>query len=146
MSRNFFHSLMSTNGFYLPIRTRYAETDQMGYIHHGVYPAYLEMARIEWLKQFGISYKSMEINGILLPVYQMKIKYFKPLTFDQLIKVHVRLNKQVGARLQFGYVITDESGQKTTEATVEVVFANRQGKPIRPPREILDKIPLPNGK
>jgi len=135
---------MTRSPFYLEILTRYAETDQMGYIHHGVYPAYLEMARIEWLKQFGISYKSMEINGILLPVYQMKIKYFKPLTFDQHIRVYVELKKQVGARLQFVYEIRDEAGVKTTEAMVEVVFTNKQGKPIRPPKDIIEKLQTGN--
>ncbi|NPA45772.1 MAG: acyl-CoA thioesterase [Chlorobi bacterium] len=126
--------------FHLSIRTRYAETDQMGYIHHGVYPVYLELARIEWLKTFGISYKQMEINGILLPVYQMKIKYFKPLTFDQEIKVYVRLKTLRGPRLQFAYEIRDENNVKTTEATVELVFTNRRGKPIRPPKEIVEKL------
>ncbi|MCP4055406.1 MAG: acyl-CoA thioesterase, partial [Mesoflavibacter sp.] len=33
----------------IEIRVRYAETDQMGVVHHGNYALYLEMARIEWL-------------------------------------------------------------------------------------------------
>ena len=39
------------------IRVRYAETDQMGVVHHGNYAKYLEIARIEWLEQFNVSYK-----------------------------------------------------------------------------------------
>ncbi len=133
---------MSSTRFHIRIRTRYNETDQMGYIHHGVYPAYLEMARIEWLKQFGISYKQMEINWILLPVYKMNIKYLKPLTFDEWIRVYVEPKVQRGARLSFVYEIYNEQNVKTTEATVELVFTNRRGKPIKPPREILEKLPI----
>ncbi len=133
---------MSSSPFFIRIRTRYNETDQMGYIHHGVYPAYLEMARIEWLKQFGISYKQMEINGILLPVYKMNIKYFKPLTFDESIRVFVKPKVQRGARLSFAYEIYNEENIKTTEAVVELVFTNRRGKPIKPPREILEKLTI----
>ena len=44
----------------IEIRVRYAETDQMGVVHHGNYALYLEMARIAWLRKLGISYKSME--------------------------------------------------------------------------------------
>ena len=35
----------------IEIRVRYAETDQMGIVHHGNYALYLEMARIEWLRK-----------------------------------------------------------------------------------------------
>jgi len=140
MSRKFLLTMNAPTPFFLEILTRYAETDQMGYIHHGVYPVYLELARIEWLKTYGISYKQMEINGILLPVYQMKIKYFKPLTFDQHIKVYVWLKNLRGPRLQFQYEIRNEQNEKTTEAFVELVFTNRHGKPIRPPKEIVEKL------
>ena len=47
-------------------RVRYGETDQMGVVHHGNYPQYLEMGRVEWLRSLGVSYKSMEENGIML--------------------------------------------------------------------------------
>ena len=32
--------------FIFQIRTRYGETDQMGVIYYGVYPQYLEVARV----------------------------------------------------------------------------------------------------
>jgi len=133
---------MNSDVFFINLRTRYNETDQMGYIHHGVYPAYLELARIEWLKQYGISYKELEINGILLPVYQLNIRYYKPLTFDENIRVFVRPNGLRGARLRFAYEIFNEQNIKTTEAEVELVFTNKTGKPIRPPHEIIEKLPL----
>ena len=41
-------------------RVRYAETDQMGVVHHGNYAKFLEMGRIEWLRNLGFSYKEME--------------------------------------------------------------------------------------
>ena len=46
------------------IRVRYAETDQMGYVYHGNYAAYFEVARTEAFRQLGISYKDMEADGI----------------------------------------------------------------------------------
>jgi len=131
---------MSDEYFWVPVRTRYAETDQMGYIHHSVYPVYLELARIEWMKEFGIYYKELEINGILLPVYQLSLKYLVPLTFDENIRVGVRLKALKGPRLIFDYVILNEKGQKSTEAEAVLFFAGKDGKPIKPPAEIVAKL------
>ena len=43
----------------LEITTRYAETDQMGFVHHGNYTHYFELGRIDWLKKLGFSYKKI---------------------------------------------------------------------------------------
>jgi acyl-CoA thioester hydrolase len=45
------------------IEIRYGETDQMGVVYHGSYPAFLEIGRIDWLKQMGFSYAKMEKEG-----------------------------------------------------------------------------------
>ncbi len=129
----------SNPGFTIEITTRYAETDQMGYIHHSVYPVYLELARIEWFKTLGISYKALEASGILLPVYKMNLKFIYPLTFDEKIQVRVKLTKMRGARLGLEYQIYNENKILATEAYVELVFANSEGKPIRPQRDIVAK-------
>ncbi len=131
---------MSNYLFSLLLKTRYAETDQMGYIHHSVYPVYLEMARIEWLNQVGVSYKELEISGILLPVYELKIKYIIPLTFDERIEIKIVSYQLKGPKLTFHYEIYNEKGRKSTEASVILFFAGKDGKPIRPPREITDHL------
>jgi len=125
----------------LQFKTRYAETDQMGYIHHSIYAQYYEMGRIELMHQIGISYKQMEKDGYILPVYSLFSKYFIPLTFDELITLKTRVNYIKGVRLAFGYEILNEAGQKATEGEVVLVFADaKTGKPIRPPQEYVDKI------
>ena len=66
------------NSFTFQVRTRYGETDQMGVIYYGIYPQYLEIARVEWLRSLGISYKELEEKGIMLPVVSLQIDYKKP--------------------------------------------------------------------
>ena len=75
--------------FTFQIRTRYAETDQMGVIYYGNYPQYLEIARVEWLRSLGISYKYMEEIGIMLPVVSLHIDYKKPALYDELLSVKI---------------------------------------------------------
>ena len=131
---------MSEKVHELKFKTRYAETDQMGYIHHSIYAQYYEMGRIALMHQIGISYKQMEIDGYILPVYTLQTKYFLPLTFDELITLKTRVKYLKGVRLAFGYEIYNEAGKKATEGEVVLVFAGTDGKPIRPPKIFVDKI------
>ena len=39
------------------IRTRFAETDAMGIVHHAAYLPYLEEARVAYLRQLGHPYQ-----------------------------------------------------------------------------------------
>ncbi len=122
----------------IQFKTRYAETDQMGYIHHSIYAQYFEMGRIEFMNSIGISYKQMEKEGVILPVYNLSTKYHIPLTFDERIRLKTYIKYIKGVRLAFGYEIFNEKDEKTTEGEVVLVFAGSDGKPIRPPKKYLD--------
>ena len=45
------------------IRVRYVETDQMGVVHHAAWVPWFELARIEWLRAQGRSYRDLEEIG-----------------------------------------------------------------------------------
>ncbi len=123
------------------IKVRYAETDQMGVVYHGNYMQYLEIARIEWLNGLGISYKSMEENGVMLPVYNIDITYKKSAQFDDLLKVVVTLRKLPTVRIIFDYKIYNQNNELLTIASTELIFMNSVvNKPIRCPAYILDKL------
>ena len=47
------------------ILPRYAETDQMGIIHHSVYAIWYEQARTDFFNQVGIRYDEIE-KGVYL--------------------------------------------------------------------------------
>ena len=48
----------------VPLRVRYADTDMMGIVDHGTYPVYLEVARSEFMREKGFSYRSFEGDGV----------------------------------------------------------------------------------
>ena len=77
------------------VRVRYSETDQMGVVYHGNYIPYFEIGRVEWLRNKGISYKSMEENGIALPIVSMNINYKKSARDDELLTVHTAFKSGV---------------------------------------------------
>ena len=125
----------------ISFRIRYSETDQMGVVYHGNYAQYLELARVEWLRSLGISYKIMEEGGIMLPVISLSIKYLKPALYDDLITVKVKLNKKPTVRIEFDYEITNEAGELLATANTVLVFMDMKRKrPIKCPQFLLDKL------
>ena len=123
------------------VKVRYAETDQMGVVHHGSYPQYLEIARIDWLESLGISYKSMEQEGIMLPVFELNLKYHKPVTFHENIRVKTRLREMPNVKIIFDYEVFNEAGDLVTTGSTILVFMDAKSRrPIRCPQFILDRL------
>ena len=76
------------------LRVRYGETDQMGYVYYGNYAQFFEVGRVEWLRDLGISYKSLEESGIMLPVIQLTVNYMKPAKYDDLLTIKTILHNK----------------------------------------------------
>lgn len=125
----------------IQFRVRYSETDQMGFVHHGNYPQYLEMGRIEWLRELGISYKKMEETGIMLPVISLNLNYFKPANYDDLLTLKTSLSKTPSVKIMFDYEIHNEKNELLTTASVTLAFMNSETKrPTRAPEYLLKKL------
>ncbi len=123
------------------VKVRYAETDQMGVVHHGNYAEYLEIARIDWLQQFDISYAKMEKEGIMLPVYSMEFRFLKSALFDEVLTIKTRLMDLPSIKISFQYDIFNQDKELITTASTVLVFMDSNSKrPIRCPQYILDKI------
>lgn len=125
----------------ISFRVRYSETDQMGVVYHGNYAQYLEMGRVEWLRSFGISYKSMEENGVMLPVISLSINFKKSAVYDDLITVVTRLKKTPSVRIEFDYEIYNEDNEILGDANTVLVFMDMVKKrPIKCPDYILERL------
>lgn len=123
------------------VKVRYAETDQMGVVYHGNYAQYLEIARIDWLSALGISYKKMEEEGVMLPVYELNLKFKKSARFDDELKIETYLKAKPGVRIEFRYEIFNQDGELLTEAETALIFMDMgRMKPIKCPSHILEKL------
>ncbi len=121
------------------IRVRYSETDQMGVVYHGNYLPYFEIGRVEWLRTKGISYKSLEDNNIGLPIASLTLNYKKSARYDDLLSVKTKLKSYNGVKIEFECEIINEQNELLTTATFLLVFIDlKTGRPIMPPRYILD--------
>lgn len=123
------------------VKVRYGETDQMGVVYHGNYAQYLEIARIDWLDAIGVSYKKMEQEGIMLPVYELNLKFKKSAKFDDELKIETLLKEKPGVRIEFRYLIYNQDGELLTEAETTLIFIDMQrNRPIKCPQNILERL------
>ncbi len=123
----------------IKVRVRYSETDQMSVVYHGNYIPYFELGRVEWLRNKGISYKSLEESGIALPIVSMTINYKKPARYDDLLTVTTKFKSQSSVKIEFDCEIHNENRELLTTAHFLLVFVDMNlGKPIIPPKYILD--------
>ena len=125
----------------IQMRVRYSETDQMGVVYHGSYIPFFEMGRVEWLRNKGVSYKSLEESGIALPIVSMTLNYKKPARYDDLLTVKTRFKKYSSVKIEFDCEIFGEQNDLLTTAHFILVFVDmKTGRPMVPPREILEII------
>lgn len=126
------------------IRVRYGETDQMGYAYYGYYAMYYEVARVESLRQLGLSYKELESMGIMMPVLENKSKFISPALYDENLRLVTTLREKPTVRIRFEYEIYNEQGKLIHVGETLLAFVDkRTGKPCRPPmvmQQILDPL------
>jgi acyl-CoA thioester hydrolase len=123
----------------LKLRVRYAETDQMGYVYYGHYAAYFEVARVELLRSLGFTYKKLEEEGVILPVLEYIIKYFKPAYYDDLLTIQTEIREMPAARIRFYYQTFNEKSELINRAETTLVFVNKKnGRPSPAPVHLRD--------
>ena len=123
--------------FETKLRVRYAETDRMGYCYYGNFAAYFEVARVEALRTLGITYKDLEDDGIILPVLEYSVKYYKPALYDEELKIETVIEKLEGARIFFSYRTFNDRDDVLNAASTTLVFVDSQTKrPMPPPQPL----------
>lgn len=123
------------------IRVRYADTDQMGYMYYGNYAEFYEVGRVEMLRSLGLTYKSMEDSGIIMPVTELKCKYIKPAFYDQEITVKVIMENLPSVRIHFKYELSNEKDELINLGETTLVFIRLDNnRPCYAPDDFLNNL------
>ncbi|MHB1023477.1 MAG: acyl-CoA thioesterase [Acidobacteriaceae bacterium] len=89
-----------------PIRVRYAETDQMGVVHHANYLVWFEVGRVELMRQLGFDYKRMESEDeCQIVVVEASARYKSPARYDDELLIRTQVKTMRGFLLKFGYEV-----------------------------------------
>ncbi|MUU76832.1 acyl-CoA thioesterase [Winogradskyella endarachnes] len=123
------------------LTVRYGETDQMGVVYHANYAVYFEVGRTEWLREFGLSYREMEAEGIMLPVVSLTVNYKNSARYDDVVKVKTTLKKMPTASIEFEYELRNESDILLATGNTILAFIDvEKNRPTRCPKYLLDKL------
>ena len=126
------------------VRVRYAETDQMGVVHHANYLIYLEESRTRLMAELGCSYAELERSGWALPVRRTELRYRAPAYYDEELAVRTRVEHLGGASLTFASEVRRAAdGVLLATGSVELACVDRRGgahKPRLLPEELRAKL------
>ena len=112
-------------------KVHYYETDRMGVTHHSNYIRWMEEARVDYLEQIGCGYAAMEESGVVSPVVGLECKYLRTTTFDDTVRIRVRVREYRGVRVYFSYTMQNAAtGETVFTGVSEHCFLNAEGRPI----------------
>jgi acyl-CoA thioester hydrolase len=122
------------------LRTRFAETDAMGIIHHAAYLPYLEEARVEYLRAIGHPYDEVRTGaggdgaegGTDFAVLEAAVQYRRPLQFDDEVEISLVVGAVTRTTFQIAYLLRVEGEVRATAVTVHGCVDER-GRPSRMP-------------
>ncbi len=87
------------------IAVRYAETDQMGVVHHSHYPVYFEQGRTDFFIQHLRPYAEFESQGILAPVLSYQVEILGRAGYGDVLQVLTCGDWMKGVRIQMSYKV-----------------------------------------
>jgi len=122
------------------LSARYAETDQMKFVHHSNYMVWFEMGRIGLMESAGISYADLERQGYLLPVLETGARYLKPARFGDELTMKTVIPEMPRAKIKFEYQIFNAREELLCSGFSLHSFMNRDDRAIKPPKTFLQKL------
>jgi len=123
------------------VRVRYAETDQMGVVYHANYLVWFEVGRVEFIRQLGLDYKSMEReDGCGIAVVQVDARFRAPARYDDELVIETRLLAARGPVVRFGYrILRVEDGVLLCEGETGHVVVGKDMKKCALPQRYAER-------
>jgi acyl-CoA thioester hydrolase len=107
---------------------RYAETDQMGIVHHSAYVVWLEEGRSQWMRMHGSSVVQFEQDGLQLAVSEISLRYHQPARYDQRVTVRCGVTSVRSRQIQFNYEVVDtETGAMLVSGCTQHICLDNAG-------------------
>jgi acyl-CoA thioester hydrolase len=124
------------------VKVRYVETDQMGVVHHSNYAQYYELARTECFEACsGMTYESMEADGVMLPILELQSKFLKPALYNQVLTIKSIVKDLPTVRLRVDYEIYNEANELINTGQTTLVFVNKETRrPCQPPENFMKNV------
>ncbi len=116
--------------FSIPIRVYYEDTDAGGLVYYANYLKFMERARTEWLRRLGFEQDALSAEeGVIFAVRAVKVDFYKPGRFNDLLQATVNIRRRGGASLTLKQEVQRNS---TTLCEAEVKLACLDARSFSP--------------
>ena len=131
------------NSHTLVERVYFEHTDFSGVVYHARYLDFLEHGRSDYVRLLGVHHKELDAGtygeSLAFAVHRMELDFKSAARIDDVLTITTQRGKLKGPKLTFLQAI--HRGEETIlEAVVTVVLVNKQGKPRRYPKALLEKL------
>ena len=122
-----------------PIRVRFYELDPYSHVNHAVYVQYFEAARIELLREAGLTLQGMMDDGVMIVVTDIATRFIRSAQADDelVVETEVLEFKRVTSRWHQRLL---RGGEVIVEQELGAAVTNLEGRPIRFPAAIVDQL------
>ena len=117
-------------------RTRYAETDAMGVVHHATYPVWFEMGRSDFMREIGIPYAQVEERGYYFMLSGLNVRYRAAARYDEELTLTTRVGELKSRTCTFTYEVRRSDDLVATGET-QHICTDRAYRPSRLPDDVL---------
>ncbi len=123
--------------FSTEVRVRLPETDVMGIVFHGYFFTYMEVGRMDYLRNLGLTEDVKPIKGFENVVVHVACDFQSPARFDDPLVVFVRIAeiKRTSFRFEFQMLHKRENRVVATGESVHCAIDKATWKPITVPED-----------
>jgi acyl-CoA thioester hydrolase len=127
-------------GFPLPVRVYYEDTDAAGIVYYANYFRFLERGRTEFLRALGHDQNVLMKEGIAFAVRSANAEFLKPARLDDLLMVETGIAELGRAQLTFVQRIRRDH-ELLLDAKIRIACIDpAAGRPIRMPRILHEQL------
>lgn len=108
--------------FFYSLRVRYAEIDAQKVVFNAHYLTYFDTAITEFFRKSGYSYADLfTTKGLDFHLIKATVAYLKPIGFDEIIEIGVRIGRIGKSSVTFALGIFGKA-QEVCRATGEIIW------------------------
>lgn len=120
----------------IEVEVRYAETDQMGVVHHANYLVWFELARTRLCSLTGYHYSEIEDLGYLLMVTGAELNYRHSARYGDTVQVVCSISRLGSRGLDFAYEVLRDDQVLVTGKTRHLWVEVAKNRPCRIPEPL----------
>jgi len=117
------------------IDVRYPDCDQMGIVHHAVYPIWYEMGRMDFFAACGCDFLRSRGFNVDPAMVNLELSYAAPVRYPQTVTLKTRCVLLEGKKIAFRYEIYAGGDRPNAQARSFHIWV-RDGKSVDIEREV----------